>query len=183
MRQDIKKSGASRMILRRMIIYSIMTLILGTTQCAFFPFIDICPATPDLILGMLLAISLLDSQKSAAICAVAAGFFMDAIGSYGIALSPLIYLFFIVLIGALSRKVLKSFASFALLLIPSVIYRGAVTFAMILFKNGVTSPLSASVFTQVIIPEILMTGLLCMPIYFIVKLCSGAFENHSRFSF
>ena len=183
MRQDIKKSGASRMIARRIVIYSIMTLILGCAQCAFFPFLDFCPATPDLILGMLLAISLLDDQKSAAICAVGAGFFIDTVGSSGIVLSPIVYLFFVVLIGTLSRKVLKSFASFVLLLIPSVIYRGAITLAMIFFRNGVSTPISASMFTQVIIPEMLISGLLCMPIYFIVKLCSGTFENHSRFSF
>lgn len=183
MQSNLKKSVVSQGIIRRLIIYGLMTLILGAAQCAFFPLLDFCPATPDLIMGMLLAVALLDSQDSAAVCAVPAGFFMDAIGSAGLALSPVIYLLFVLMIGALSRKVLKSFASFALLLIPTVIYRAAATLLLCFVNANAAFPPSALIFTDIIMPEMITTGLLCMPIYFIIKFCSGALENHSRFSF
>ena len=183
MQGNLNKSGISQGLARRIIIFGLMTLVLGCAQCAFFPLLDFCPATPDLILGMLLAIALLDSIKSAAITAVCAGFFVDAIGSLGLALSPIVYLLFVLIVGALSGKVLKSFASFILLLIPSLIYRGTATLLCHLFVSGAGASSTAQLLRTVVLPEMLTTGLLCLPIYFIVKLCSGALENHSRFTF
>ena len=183
MQGNLNKSGVSQGLVRRLIIFGLMTLVLGCAQCAFFPLLDFCPATPDLILGMLLAIALLDSIKSAAITAVCAGFFVDAIGSSGIALSPIIYLLFVLIVGALSGKVLKSFASFVLLLIPSLIYRGAATLLCCFLIAGAEFSSVAELLRNVVLTEMLTSGLLCLPIYFIVKLCSGALENHSRFTF
>lgn len=158
-----------------------MTLILGCAQCAFFPLLRICPATPDLILGMLLAIALLDGEKSACVTAVASGFFIDAIGGGALALSPAVYLVFVALICLFTKKVLKSFASYLLLLIPSLIYRGIATYLCLILKDGALVP--AFVFTEIIIPEAIVTAILCLPIYFIVKLFSGMLETHSRFTF
>lgn len=183
MQRNLKKAGFSQNFVRRLIIYGLMTLILGSAQCAFFPMLDFCPATPDLIMGMLLAIALIDSIKSAAITAVCAGFFMDAIGSVGLAISPVVYFLFVLAVGALSGKVLKSFASFALLLVPTAIYRGAVTLLCYTVKLGANIAISTDTLTGIILPEMITTFLLCLPIYFIVKLCSGAFANHSRFTF
>ena len=167
--------------LRRILIYGGLVLLLGCAQCAFFPLLSICPATPDLILGLLLAIALLDSDRSAAVVAVSAGFFIDAIGGAGLSLSPAVYLIFVILVGIFSRKVLKSFASFLLLLIPSLLYRGTATYICLALADRSLPALW--VLTEVLLPEALTTGLLCLPIYFIVKLFSGMLESHSRFSF
>ena len=181
MQGDFKKSLFGANTTKRIVIFGIMTLLLGCAQCAFFPMLSICPGTPDLIMGMLLAIALIDGAKSAAVVAVCAGFFMDAIGSYGLSLSPLIYFLFVLFISLFSGKVLKSFASYLLLLIPSLIYRGAATYLCLLLRYLAIPPTSA--LTQIILPEALTTGLLCLPLYFIVKLCSRPLETHGRFSF
>ena len=181
MQSDIGKSLFGAGTVKRIIIYGLMTLVLGCAQCAFFPILKICPSTPDLIMGMLLAIALWDSERSAAVVAVCAGFFIDAIGSSGLALSPIIYLLFVLLISFFSKKVLKSFMSYLLLLIPTLLYRGAATYICIMAHQRALPPLW--VLSDIILPEALATGLLCLPIYLIVKLCSGILETHSRFTF
>ena len=89
MQNNIRESLFRPELLKRIVIYGLLTLLLGSAQCSFFPLLNICPSTPDLIMGMLLGIILIDSDKSAAVVAVAAGFFIDAIGGGAIALSPL----------------------------------------------------------------------------------------------
>lgn len=181
MKKEIRSPSQSSNLLRRVILYGLTVLLLGCAQVAFFPILNICPRTPDLILGLLLAITLLDSEKSAAVCAVAAGFFIDAIGSSGLALSPIVYLLLVLIINLLARKVLKSFISYLLLLLPALIYRGVATYILILVSERALP--HSWVFTEIILPEMLTTGLLCLPIYFIVKLYSRTLETHGRFTF
>lgn len=181
MQGNLKHSAFSTNLARRIIIYGLMTLLLGSAQCAFFPILRVCPATPDLIMGMLLTITLWDSERSAAAVAVGAGFFIDAIGASGLALSPLIYLIYVLFISLFAKKVLKSFVSYLLLMIPTLLFRAAATYLCVFLAERSLPQLW--VITEVLLPEALTTGLLCLPIYFIVKLCSGMLENHSRFTF
>ena len=180
-KRDTNPSLFSQNTIKRVAIYGIITLLLACAQCAFFPLLDICPRTPDLIMGMLLAIALLDGEKSAAVCAVASGFFVDAIGSSFLALSPLIYLVFVAFISVFTKKVLKSLASYLLLLLPMLLYRAAATYLCILITEGGLP--AAWVFLDMLLPEAIATGLLCIPVYFIIKLCSRALVSHSRFTF
>ena len=181
MQGNIKRSLLGPGTVRRIIVYGIAVLILGCAQCAFFPMLNICPATPDLIIGMLLAIALLDCPTSTGVTAVCAGFFLDALGGSGIAISPLIYFLYVLMISMFSSKVLKSFFSYVLLLIPTLIYRAAATYLCFSLRIAAWAPVEY--ITQVIIPEAITTAVLCLPIYFIIKLFSRSFENHSRFTF
>ena len=72
MQNNIRESLFRPELLKRIVIYGLLTLLLGSAQCSFFPLLNICPSTPDLIMGMLLGIILIDSDKSAAVVAVAA---------------------------------------------------------------------------------------------------------------
>ena len=143
--------------------------------------LKICPVTPDLIIGMLLAIILLDSPASAAITAVCAGFFLDAVGGSGIAISPLVYFLYVLMISMFSSKVLKSFFSYILLLIPTLIYRAAATYLCFSLQLSSLAPLEYV--TEVIIPEAITTAIFCLPIYFVIKFFTRTLENHSRFTF
>ena len=181
MKRDSKKSLFGVNTVRRIIIYGVCILILGCAQCAFFPVLKICPATPDLIMGMLLAITLLDGPVSAAVAAIGAGFFIDAVGGAGLALSPLIYLLYVFTISVFSGKMLKSFFSFIILLLPTLIYRAAATYICFSLNIGALAPLGC--FEKIILPEAISTALLCLPVYFIIKLCTRMLDNHSRFTF
>ena len=168
-------------ILKRIIIYGLLTLFLGCAQCAFFPFLDFCPKTPDLILAMIVAIALLDSEVAAGVCAVACGFFVDAIGSSGLALSPIIYFLTIAVVCCFTGKILKSFPSFLILLIPTLICRAIATCVRILIADGGFPELL--VLIDIILPEMIITAIFALPIYFLVKLCVKPLSSHGKFMF
>ena len=180
MNNKIKGSSLSTEILKRLLIYGLLTLFLGSLQCAFFPLLDFCPKTPDLILAMLVAIALLDSELAAGVCAVVCGFFIDAVGSTGLAISPLIYFLTVVIVCCFTGKILKSFPSFLILLVPTLICRALATYIRIIIAEGFPEPW---VITEIILPELLITALFAMPIYFLVKLCIKPLKSHSKFTF
>lgn len=168
-------------LLKRILIFGILILVLGCAQCSFFPVLKICPRTPDLIMGLLLAVTLIDSNKSAAVCALCAGFFIDAVGGAGVPVSPIIYLLFVVFITLFSQKMLTSFASFAILLLPLLVYRATATVICMAISDGGFAPVS--VIAGVVIPEAICTAVCCLPLYAIVKLCSAPLETHGKFTF
>ena len=165
---------------KRIIIFSIATVILGTAQCSFFSVLKICPRTPDLIMGLILATALCDNEKTAMALAVAAGFFMDAIGGSSFALSPIIYFVYAAIIGIVSQKFLKGMPSFALLLIPSLLYRAIATLLMTFLHNGFT--LGSGIFVTLLL-EALCTFLLCLPIYPIISLATRPLSSRKKFTF
>jgi len=181
MQGNAKRSLFSPEVLKRVLIYGLLTLFLGSAQCAFFPFLDFCPRTPDLILAMLVAIAMLDSESSAAICAVACGFFIDAIGTSGVAISPLIYFATVIVISFFTEKVLKSFPSFLLLLIPALVCRAISTFICAVIADRAFP--SFWIIGKVILPEMLCTAIFAMPIYFLLRLCVKPLQKHGRFMF
>ena len=168
-------------LVKRIVIYSILTLLLGCAQCSFFPMLSVCPATPDLIMGMLLAVCLIDSEKSAAPLAIGAGFFLDAIGGGAIAYLPVFYLIYVLFINFFSHKMLAGFASYAILLLPTLVFRAASTVVLIAITDG-AMPTMARAF-EVVLPELLCTALFCLPLYAIVKLCTAPMQTHGKFTF
>jgi hypothetical protein len=120
---------------------------------------------------------LIDSEKSAAVLAICAGFFVDSVGGT-VSVSPVIYLLFVLFIGIFSHKMLTSFASFAILLVPTLIYRAVATAVCMAIVGG-----SFGSVWGVILPELLCTALLCLPLYAIVKLCTAPLETHGKFTF
>ena len=181
MQGNIRDSLFRPELFKRIVIYGLMTLVLGSAQCSFFPILKICPSTPDLVMGMILAVVLIDSERSAAVLAVCAGFFLDAVGGGSLSISPVIYLLFVIFIQIFSHKMLTSFASFAILLAPMLIYRAVATVICLLITSG--GALTFGGVWGVIFPELLCTALLCLPLYAIVKLCTAPLETHSKFTF
>lgn len=164
---------------KRIAIFSIATLILGTAQCSFFPLLEICPRTPDLIMGLILATALCDNAKTAMALSVGAGFFVDAVGGGAFALSPILYFIYAIIIGAASQKVLDSFPAFVLLLLPSLLFRAASTTILMLLYNGA---LGGSFVTTIAL-EALCTFLLCLPIYPLMTLATKPLSSRTRFKF
>ena len=164
---------------KRIVIFSLATLILGTAQCSFFPILNICPRTPDLIMGLILATALCDNAKTAMALSVGAGFFIDAIGGGAFALSPLLYFIYALIIGAASQKVLNGFPAFVLLLLPSLAFRAASTIVLTLLYSGA---LGGGIVSTLLL-EALCTLILCLPIYPIMVLATKPLSAHTKFKF
>ena len=165
---------------KRIIIFSIATLILGTAQCSFFSALNICPRTPDLIMGLILAIALCDNAKSAMALSVGAGFFIDAVGGFGFSLSPIIYFGYAVIIGIASQKMLKSFPAYLLLLLPSLLYRAAATTALTIINGN--AAISGELLVTLLL-EALCTFILCLPVYPLINLATRPLSSRRKFSF
>lgn len=181
MQGNVRTSLFRPELLKRIVIYGLLILVLGSAQCSFFPILKICPMTPDIIMGMLLAITLIDSPKSAAVTALAAGCFLDAVGAGAITVAPIVYLLFVIFISLFSHKMLTGFASYAILLLPMLLYRALATAVCITLADRALTPIGE--IWGVILPEMITTALLCLPIYFLVRLCTVPLETHGKFTF
>ena len=115
------------------------------------------------------------------ILAIGAGFFVDAIGGGAIAVSPLIYFIYAAVIGAISEKVLKSFPTFMLILLPSLLWRAFCTAVLAIVSS--TATLSGSFLVDTLLLEMISTFIFCLPIYFLINLATAPLRTHKRFSF
>ena len=169
MRTGYRTESNHQLLTRRLAVYAPATFLLAVIQCSFFSQLSFLPATPDLILGLIVGIAMLDSQKAAAVTGVGAGFVIDAIGSSGLSLSPLFYLFVGALCGAFAKKMLPSFISWLVSLFVFSLFKSILTILNVLYISN--DPPFIKMLTELLIPEIISTFIICIPIFFIVKLC------------
>ena len=169
MRASFRVESKSQLLLRRSLVYCPVIFLVAIIQCSFFAQLKILPAVPDLILGLIVGIAMLDSQKAAVVCGVGAGFVIDAMGSSGLSLSPLFYMLIGALCGALAKKMLPRFLSWALNLLIFSAVKTILTILNLLYMPGGFS-LSHSL-VPILLPEFICTFIICLPMYFIVKLC------------
>lgn len=162
-------TGEKLRILRRIIIFGLVGFFLCIIQCSFFSKLKPFGATPDIVLGSILAISMLDGKKSAAVYAVGTGYFLDAIGATPPSLSPIFYLLAVAVLGFISDKMMPRFLSFTAVMLPAVCLSAIFTFISLWISLGALPPIVY--ITAVILPEILSTFIFCLPVYFLIKLC------------
>lgn len=169
MRGRLRKGGIPPGLIKRIALYGILLLVLAAAQCSFFARLRHLPATPDLILGFVVAVTLLDSQRSGVAVAIAGGFLIDALGSVGISLSPILYVTVAVLVRIPAQKMLPRFFSWLILMLPAVLCDGVYGCVRLWMRLG-AFPLSEAL-TDVLVPGMLSTLILCMPLYGVARLC------------
>ena len=169
MRSSFRAESKSQLLLRRSLVFAPFIFLIAIIQCSFFSQLKILPAVPDLILGTVVGIAMLDSQRAAVVCGIGAGFVIDAIGSSGLSLSPLFYMLIGALCGALAKKMLPRFVSWALNLLIFSLAKALFTMLNILLLPGGFS--FTHTLLSTLLPEFICTFVVCLPIYFIVKLC------------
>ncbi len=144
-------------------------LLLSVATVSFFARLTWLPATPDLILGAVLAIALLDSRRSAAVAGIGGGVLLDALGGVGASLSPLFYLLVVLFVGAFAEKTLGRFGTWLVLMLPTLILKAFFTTALALLRGGI--PAFSVFFSKILLPEAWVTLLFGIPLYFIGCLC------------
>ena len=167
--------------IKRILLWSILTLLLATAQCSFFARLHVCPATPDLLLALVIAVLLLDSVYAASAVAIGAGFLVDALGTTSLFLSPLFYFAVVLILCVPASKMLSRFPSYLLLMLFGILLRAAYTLACFWLMPGPLPTLSY--LGGVLASEALVTVLLCLPIYPLVKLFRLPLLAKNRFHF
>ena len=174
----IGHEGGRQLFVRRALVFSPVIFLLAVAQCSFFAQLKILPAVPNLMIGVVVAIAMLDSQKSAVVCGISAGFVIDAIGASGLSFSPLFYMLCGALCGVFAKKMLPSFLSWAVnLTVFSVL---SSLFTLINLVSRIDDVSLAEAFTGVLLPEMICTYVVCLPIFFIVKLCMVPIDAKRR---
>ena len=176
-----KKRAVTQALTKRIILYGILILVLCAAQCSFFSVLKPFGATPDLILGLLVGIILLDSPSVAAVCAIVAGYAIDSIGAVPPSFSPIYYLACVTLLSLLSAKMLPRFISYGMLLCSALIGRAVFTFVNICIANA--SLPDARYTLTTILSEAICTLVLCLPLYLPVKLCASVIGARRKFDF
>ncbi len=170
-----------RAVLRRIFIYGAAIFFLGILQCSFFSRLKPFGATPDLMLGAVCAIALLDGKGAAAVSAVGAGYFIDALGAVSPSFSPIFYLLCAVTASLLAEKLIPKFISFILSMLPLIAIKAIYTLICLTIAFGSLPSLSAAI--PLILSEALSTLIICVPVYFLIKLCTIPICARSKFSF
>ena len=136
MRRQRRGSLLTRLLqpefLWRILCYGLLILILASAECSFFSALRFLPATPDLLLGALVAVSLLDTRRASTVLAIGAGLVLDAVGGVGIPLSALLYLTVSAVVGSLGEKMLPHYGSYLVLMIPAILIKEVFTLLQML---------------------------------------------------
>ncbi len=175
MRRRYRRREISPDLIKRILLYGFLLLFLAAAESAFFGRLKYLPAVPDLILGATVAVTLLDSQRAGALVGAVGGFLSDALGSVGLSLSPILYLLVALTVGSLAEKMMGRLPSFSLLMLPALLFRGLFTLGQATLLWGY-SPIP-TVLRQMVLPEMIWTAILCLPMYGLVKLCTLAFRS------
>ena len=166
-------------IIKRIVIYGLLIFILSVAQCSFFTNLDFLKVTPNIIVGAIAAIALCDSQKTACICAISAGFLIDALSGSGISVSP-IALFAVALISCeISKKLLRNFLTWIAVLIPAILTDALFSLAYLYLEFERFS--LSTVIKGIMIPEMIYTAIFSLPLFFIVKPCSRLANSKNKF--
>lgn len=166
-------------VMRRVIFYGVLFFILCVAETSFFGQLSFLSVVPNLALGGVAAVALLDEERSAVVCGIAAGFLADAIGGSGISLSPLIFMAVAIVCSEISKKMLPHFLSWLVIMLVAAVL-GAMGTVLNIAVN--TSGISiASIAKTLLLPELLATYFISLPIFFLVKLCVRFSDAKTKF--
>ena len=158
---------------KRLCLYSAMIFLAVVAEKAFFATLDYLPAPPDLVIGIVCGVALMDKRENALVCSLVGGVMTDALGGETVYLSPLVYFLLAIILTAFSKKMLKRYPSYLALLGIATVFRGAYTLGMciLLGKMGFLPALA-----RCALPKIISTAVLCLPMYLAVRPASKAFS-------
>ena len=166
-------------LIRRILFYTPTFFILGVLQCSFFTELSFISAVPNIVMGAVAAVALLDSQNASFVCALASGFMIDALGSSGISLSPIAFLVVALVASEISKKILPTFISYFVVIIPSVVLNAIFTIIKIFFATKELRFLS--ILKPILLPEFILTLIFSLPLFFIIRALARAVNKKSKF--
>ena len=174
-----RKDNVRLEVIRRIVIYGILFFLLAVLQCAFFTQLTLFGAVPDLILGAVCGVAMLDSREAAMICGIASGFLIDALGSTGLSLSPLLLLLLAMVISVLATKMLSNFLCWLALLGCGAVCGAVITAIEIALSTK--SLHLACLLPNVLLPELAATVLGCALLYYPLRLAVYWADSKSKF--
>lgn len=148
---------------------SLLLLLLGVLQVTVCARISVFGATPDLMLCAVLGVSFFLGRYAGAITGIGAGFLIEAMGSTGISLLPLVYLLLGYLGGHYARVIVpKRYTAYLVYLLPALLLRAGITLTYICLSYESFSVIQ--ILLRTLLPEAADTAICGAILYFPIKL-------------
>ena len=170
---------SKRRITAKCLVYGGVVFILAVLQSTFFAVFRLWGAIPDLLLGAVLTVAVIEDERAGAVVGVAAGFFVESAGGVGFTVLPLYYMLCGYVCGVCAVYMLRrNFASWFVYTLIAYISRAAVT----LIYMGATLPelRIITIFFDTLVPEYFGSLICAVPIYFLTRLCARAFYTKEQ---
>ena len=136
--------------LRYVLLLSLLLLSIALLQVTLLSRYRLFDSVPDLMLCTVVCIGFFSGAQIGAICGIAGGFLIDALGSFGISILPVFYLLCGYVVGHYARAVYpKRITAYA-------IY----AFFSIILREGASLTLAAATYDSVNLPKILLYSVL-----------------------
>ncbi len=157
---------------RYIITEAILFLSLAILQTSVFGRVRIFGGIPDLCFAALLMISYFCGKEAGAVTGIAVGFLIEALGSVGISILPVLYLFCGYVCGYFTRAVYpKRFTAFLAVLGCGIVVRGVITLIYVCLTYSNIN--LVSILLKTILPDLLATALFGFILYHPVKALCG----------
>lgn len=161
------REARNRSEIRRYVLTSaallLLTVVLQTTVLARWRWFGI---VPDLTFAVVVCLAYFCGAETGAICGIAGGFLIEALGGHGLAILPLVYLFLGYVIGFFAKRQPQGLRSYALIGAVTLPIHAAVT----VFYTLVTyHKLTGYTFTHILLPETGALVILFALLYFPLK--------------
>ena len=170
----------NRSLVARYVIYVGILLVLASVlQVSFLSRYRIFGVVPDLMLCTVMCLGYFGGRQLGAICGIAAGVLVESMGSFGIVLLPIFYLFCGYLTGHYAHAIVpRRFTAFTAYFSVSLLLRSAVTllYACLNYQS-INLPV---LLLRTLLPEFLLTAILGCALYFPFMLFYGFLEKEYR---
>ena len=159
------REARSRSEIRRYVLTSalllLVTVVTQTTVLARWRWFGI---VPDLTFAVIVCLAYFRGAETGAICGIAGGFLIEALGGEGVSILPLVYLFLGYVTGFFAKRQPKGLPSYALICAATLPVHALVTvfYTLVAYRK-----LSGYTFTHRLLPEtgalVILFLLLCFP--------------------
>jgi len=159
------RSRTRSAVMRYVICTALLLVVSSILQVSFFSRYRLFGVAPDLMLCIVVCIGFFCGRYMGAITGLAGGFLVEALGSFGLSLFPLVYFLCGYIIGHYAKSVGEvSYLSFVGYLSGSLLVRSAVTVIYAFVSHsGVNLP---HLLLHILLPEFLLTLILGLILYF-----------------
>ena len=147
----------------------LLLILLAVLQVSFFPRFRLLGGIPDLMIVAVLCLSYFSGRYMGAVTGIAAGFLIDAIGSTGIVIMPICYLFLGYVAGHYAKIVgQNNYASYLVYLAITLLYRAVITVLLACMSYSTVNLIKILIYS--VLPELLVTAIAGCILYFPLQL-------------
>jgi uncharacterized membrane protein len=162
----------NKKIIRFLTVAAVVLFVAGLLQTSFFQWLDLFGTIPDLTLILVCGVAFYLGPVDGALLGLVGGVILEALGGYGLALSPLWYLVVGVGFGALSGKMFRGkFWHFIVYMSFVCCAKSFYTLARVLLSSGADR--LGSVIFRTLFPEFFATLFIAILLFVPVRTLAG----------